>query len=214
MTSAEAAVDWLCNPQSRVSCHYLVDDKGGIVQMVDETMRAWHAGLSVWKGQSDINSASIGIEIHNPGHELGYRAFPDAQMETVATLSRDIVGRYAIRPENVLAHSDVAPLRKSDPGEKFSWRRLCGEGVGLWVEPKPVKEGACLRPGEEGEAVREVQRLLAGYGYGIDINGRYDGPTEAVVRAFQRHFRQERVDGIADCSTVETLAALSDARKP
>jgi N-acetylmuramoyl-L-alanine amidase len=214
MTSAEAAVDWLCSPQSKVSCHYLVDEKGAIVQMVDESMRAWHAGVSIWSGESDVNSASIGIEIHNRGHELGYTEFPEAQMQALAALSHDIVARHGIRPENVLAHSDVAPLRKSDPGEKFSWRLLHQAGVGLWVEPKPIREGVCLHPGDEGDSVREVQRLLAAYGYGIDISGQYDGPTEAVVRAFQRHFRQERVDGIADCSTVETLAALSDVRKP
>jgi N-acetylmuramoyl-L-alanine amidase len=212
MASAEAAVDWLCSPQSKVSCHYLVDEKGVIVQMVEESMRAWHAGVSMWDGESDINSASIGIEIHNPGHQLGYAEFTPEQMEAVAALSRDITARYEIKPENVLAHSDVAPLRKSDPGEKFNWRMLHEAGVGLWVEPKPIREGAALSPGDEGESVREVQARLRAHGYGIDVSGRYDGLTEAVVRAFQRHFRQERVDAIADRSTLETLCALSDAR--
>lgn len=214
MMSAESAVDWLCRPESKVSCHYLVDERGAVIQMVEETMRAWHAGVSTWSGESDVNSASIGIEIQNPGHELGYRAFPDAQMEAVAALSRDIVARHEIRPENVLAHSDVAPLRKSDPGEKFSWRMLHEAGVGLWVEPESIREGALLLPGDEGEPVHAVQARLRAFGYAIDVSGRYDGLTEGVVRAFQRHFRQERVDGIADSSTVETLRALSDARKP
>jgi len=200
--------------ESRVSCHYLVDENGGIVQMVDENMRAWHAGISVWNSETDVNSSSVGIEIHNPGHLFGYPEFPKAQMDAVAELGREIAERHAIRPENVLAHSDVAPLRKSDPGEKFNWRMLHEEGVGLWLEPKPVGEGARLKRGSCGREVRELQSLLAEYGYGIEVNGRYDQVTKAVVRAFQRHFRQELVDGEADRSTIDTLIALSDARKP
>ncbi len=208
MASAEAACRWLCNPQSGVSCHYLVDEHGGIVQMVEEDMRAWHAGQSFWHGETDINSRSIGIEIHNRGHEADYPDFPEAQMAAVIALSRDILGRRAIAPERVLAHSDVAPRRKLDPGEKFDWRRLHEAGIGHWVEPEPVGEDAGLGQGDEGEAVATLQRDLAAYGYDVPQSGRFDSATVATVTAFQRHFRPARVDGRADRSTCATLARL------
>jgi N-acetylmuramoyl-L-alanine amidase len=208
MKSAEAALNWLRNPRSKVSCHYLVDEEGQIIQLVDEHMRAWHAGIACWKGERDINSISIGIEIHNPGHTMGYPDFPPKQMDAVIALCTDIVKRHSIRRECVLAHSDVAPKRKADPGEKFSWRNLHARGIGHWVEPVQAMEGSSLRLGNRGEQVRELQSLFASYGYGLELTGEFDTSTEAVVRAFQRHFRQERVDGIADHSTVETLRRL------
>jgi N-acetylmuramoyl-L-alanine amidase len=208
MDSAERACAWLCNPLSKVSCHYLVDVDGRITQMVDEQLRAWHAGQSVWKGERDINSVSIGIEIQNPGHDHGYPDFPPAQMAAVAALGRDIVARHAIPPEHVLAHSDVAPRRKRDPGEKFDWRRLHDEGLGRWVQPARLGSGQFLQQGDSGDAVEALQAMLALYGYGVEINGDFDHDTKAVVTAFQRHFRPERVDGIADRSTVETLRRL------
>jgi N-acetylmuramoyl-L-alanine amidase len=211
MATAAAACAWLCNPQSKVSCHYLVDEHGKIVQMVGEELRAWHAGASYWKGETDINSRSIGIEIHNRGHLLDYTEFPDAQMEAVIALSRDIVQRNGIRPERVLAHSDVAPARKTDPGEKFDWKRLSQSGIGLWVEPAPLRDGEALIAGNTGEVVASLQTELARYGYGINVNSVFDAETETVVRAFQRHFRQERVDGRVDRSTIETLRRLLTA---
>jgi N-acetylmuramoyl-L-alanine amidase len=208
MKSADAALAWLLNPHSKVSCHYLVDDAGGITQMVDETMRAWHAGIAQWKGERDINSLSIGIEIHNPGHTMGYPAFPLAQMDALVALCRDIVGRHAIPPQCVLGHSDVAPRRKIDPGEKFDWRLLHAGGIGHWVKPAPFLDGPAFCSGSTGDEVAELQSLLLNYGYEIDVTGRFDALTETTVRAFQRHFRQERVDGIADTSTVDTLRRL------
>lgn len=208
MESATKACDWLCDPQSKVSCHYLVDETGGIVQMVDEAMRAWHAGASSWQGETDINSRSVGIEIQNPGPRYGYRAFPDAQMRAVIALSKDIIARHTIRPERVLAHSDVAPGRKIDPGELFDWRLLHEEGIGHWVEPSPMGDGAGLKEGDAGSEVEKLQQALAGYGYGLPVTGTYDARTKTVVSAFQLHFRQGRVDGIADRSTVETLDRL------
>ncbi len=210
MRTAEDACRWLCDPHSGVSCHYLVDDEGGITQMVDESARAWHAGVAHWRGISDINSCSIGIEVHNPGHEFGYRDFPDEQIDAVTDLARDIVGRHGIRGCDVLAHSDVAPARKIDPGEKFPWGRLHRAGVGLWVEPSPIREGAGLCLGNEGREVEALQQRLASFGYGIPVNGSFDTATGYVVRAFQRHFRPERVDGIADPSTIETLVRLTE----
>lgn len=207
MESAEAACRWLCNPASRVSCHYLVDEQGSLVQMVGEEMRAWHAGISWWAGETDINSHSIGIEIHNGGHSLHYAEFPDAQMNALIALARDIIARNGIRPERVLAHSDVAPQRKIDPGEKFDWRRLHIEGIGHWVEPVPI--GNHFEPfSADPDSIAAFQRKLGSYGYHVEATGHFDKQTEIVVRAFQRHFRPQRVDGIADRSTVETLDRL------
>lgn len=209
MASAAKAIDWLSRPESRVSAHYVVDVDGRITQMVAEAMRAWHAGVSVWQGERDINSLSIGIEIQNPGHEDGYHDFPAEQMRAVAGLCRDIVARHGVRPERVLAHSDIAPSRKIDPGEKFNWAWLAAEGIGHWVEPVAVDAtdaGLCL--GATGPRVAEMQGLLRDYGYGCADHGELDQPTEVVIKAFQRHFRPARVDGRIDRSTVATLEKL------
>ncbi len=211
MESAERACAWLCNPASKVSCHYLVDVDGRITQMVDEYLRAWHAGQSLWKGERDINSVSIGIEIQNPGHDHGYPDFPAVQMAAVAALGRDIVIRHAIEPEHVLAHSDVAPRRKRDPGEKFDWKGLHERGLGHWVPPHRLGGGQFLHQGDKGDAVEALQAMLALYGYGVEMTGDYNDETRIVVTAFQRHFRPARVDGIADRSTIETLRRLIDS---
>jgi len=208
MDSAEAALDWLTREESKVSCHYLVDEDGHITQMVREAERAWHAGQSLWDGEADINSCAIGIEIHNPGHDIEYRDFPEAQMRAVEALCLDILARHTIRPERVLAHSDIAPGRKRDPGEKFDWARLAHAGIGHWVEPAPLGDDPCLGPGDEGEAVTKLQQDLAAYGYGVEITSTYGRGLENVVEAFQRHFRPARVDGRADASTRDTLARL------
>jgi N-acetylmuramoyl-L-alanine amidase len=213
MESADAALDWLTREESKVSCHYLVDEDGNITQMVREGERAWHAGQSLWAGETDINSCAIGIEIHNPGHDIGYRDFPEAQMSAVEDLCLDILARRNIRPERVLAHSDIAPGRKRDPGEKFDWARLARAGIGLWVEPSPLGDDAGLGPGDEGEAVTTLQQDLAAYGYGVEITSTYGRGLENVVEAFQRHFRPERVDGRADASTRDTLARLLAASR-
>ncbi|MGE0211540.1 MAG: N-acetylmuramoyl-L-alanine amidase [Parvibaculaceae bacterium] len=208
MPSTEAACRWLCDPASQVSCHYLVDEQGLVTQMVAEEMRAWHAGISSWKGESDINSCSIGIEIANPGHEWGYVDFPEKQVRSVVDLCLDILSRHPIPPERVLAHSDVAPERKTDPGEKFPWGLFASEGIGHWVEPAPLDGRIVCRPGDGGDEVAELRRKLSVYGYGIAPGEGYDGATETVLRAFQRHFRPARVDGLADASTLDTLARL------
>jgi N-acetylmuramoyl-L-alanine amidase len=212
MDSAEAALDWLTRPESGVSCHYLVDEEGRIAQLVSESERAWHAGQSRWAGETDINSCSIGIEIHNPGHEFDHPDFPDAEMLSVEALCRDILSRHAIPPDRVLAHSDVAPGRKRDPGEKFDWRRLARAGIGLWVPPAPIEDDQGLGPGDEGETVAALQRDLLAYGYGVEVTSTYGTGLEKVVEAFQRHFRPARLDGRADKSTRETLARLLAAR--
>lgn len=211
MTSAAKACHWLCAGESQVSCHYLVDENGVTTQMVDETMRAWHAGSGFWQGNDDINSRSIGIEIQNPGHTLGYRDFPRQQMQSVVQLCQDIVVRHKILPRNVLAHSDIAPARKIDPGEKFDWKLLHDNGVGHWVNPEPLSGGSFLQEGDRGDAVFALQSLLKLYGYEIQLTGNFDQETRLVLTAFQRHFRTQKVDGVADASTVATLHKLLKA---
>jgi N-acetylmuramoyl-L-alanine amidase len=209
MRSAAAAIAWLARADSKVSCHYVIDVDGRITQQVPEALRAWHAGLSCWAQETDINSCSIGIEIQNPGHQMGYHEFPMAQMQAVTALSRDICKRHAIRPERVLAHSDVAPLRKIDPGEKFDWSVLAREGVGAWVAPSPPHmEDAGLEIDAAPAAVRAAQILFRRYGYDMDLTGVLDAKTVAVITAFQRHFRPARVDGALDLSTLATLERL------
>ncbi|MET3789922.1 N-acetylmuramoyl-L-alanine amidase [Aquamicrobium terrae] len=208
MASGHAAEERLCDPESEVSSHYLVHEDGRIVQMVRESDRAWHAGKSSWRGVNDINSCSVGIEIVNPGHELGYAPFPERQIEAVIALCRGIVERHRVPPVQVLAHSDVAPGRKVDPGEKFPWQSLFEAGVGHLVEPSPISSGPCLGEGDSGPDVEKLQSMLALYGYGVEITGAYDAQTRIVVEAFQRHFRPRRVDGIADGSTFRTLERL------
>lgn len=215
LPNVERALDVLSRPDCKVSCHYVVDCDGRVIQMVAESMRAWHAGLSSWLGETDINSASIGIEIQNPGHSGGYPDFPPAQMKAVTALCQDIVARHGIAPERVLAHSDVAPGRKIDPGEKFDWPGLFREGVGFWVPPverDAADEGKTV--GAEGDEIAHAQRLLARYGYGIEVSGLFDEAMRHVVRAFQLHFRPECPDGRLDRSTVLTLERLVAALPP
>jgi N-acetylmuramoyl-L-alanine amidase len=211
--TARIALDWLCLPTSQVSCHYLIDDDGGIVQMVGEDRRAWHAGRSYWAGETDINSKSIGIEIQNPGPEAGYPDFPEPQMAAVENLCLDILARHDIPPERVLAHSDVAPGRKIDPGEKFDWQRLAAKDVGHWVEPAPMADGPVLAVGDKGDPVHTLQDRFRAYGYGLEITGEYDMATEQVVYAFQQHFRQALCDGRCDLSTLKTLDQLVRTRQ-
>lgn len=210
METADVALDWLCRSESGVSCHYFVFEDGRILQLVDEQARAWHAGKSIWAGETDTNSRSIGIEIVNPGHEFDYPDFADAQIDSVISLCSDICMRHAIIPQHFLAHSDVAPARKRDPGEKFPWDRLADAGVGHWVAAAPEDGRPVLSIGDRGEAVRALTSALAAYGYGIDPGDVYDDATALVVAAFQRHFRPSRVDGRADGPTVETLRRLCD----
>jgi len=214
MKTGDAALTRLTTAESKVSSHYVVFENGRIVQCVPESLRAWHAGVSSWAGDTDINSCSIGIEIVNPGHEFGYADFPLRQTAAVIALCKSILTRRGpISPDRVLAHSDVAPSRKMDPGEKFPWELLSESGVGHWVRPAELNvQGSTLRPGDDGALVTSLQRAFRLYGYGIEDHGRYDDKTVDVVAAFQRHFRPARVDGVADPSTMLTLGRLIETR--
>jgi N-acetylmuramoyl-L-alanine amidase len=208
MPDVEGAIAQLCTAGTDVSAHYIVLEDGRIVQSVPEAKRAWHAGVSSWAGEDDINSCSIGIEIVNRGHDWGYPEFPRRQIAAVTALCRGIVLRRNVPPQRVLAHSDVAPARKKDPGEKFPWHSLANSGVGHWVQPAPIVRSAGLKLGTISNEVRDLQQALARYGYGVPVTGKYDSATMEVVTAFQRHFRPARVDGVADHSTLVTLQAL------
>ena len=193
METATAALDRLCDPAAEVSAHYLIDEVGTVWRLVDEGARAWHAGVSAWRGEGGVNARSIGIELVNPGHEFGYRPYPDAQMAAAVELAVGIIHRHPIPARNVVGHSDVAPARKTDPGELFDWPRLAAAGVGLW----PDESDTCIM---DPDAVRD---MLADYGWDTSDFG-------SAVRAFQRHFRPARVTGRIDFETARRLRALLD----
>jgi N-acetylmuramoyl-L-alanine amidase len=207
MPTGEAALERLCDPEAKVSSHYLVEEDGRVFRLVPEERRAWHAGRSWWKGERDINAVSIGIEIVNPGHEWGYRAFPDAQIEAVIGLLDGIRSRWQVPNDRIVGHSDVAPTRKTDPGELFPWKRLAQAGHGLWFEPRPAP-GAALKLGSEGLDVYALQAGLHRLGFEPLPSGRYDEETAVTVTAFQRHWRPERVDGVADGETRARLMGI------
>ena len=207
MVDGPAALARLRDPAAKVSSHYLVEEDGRTVRLVAEERRAWHAGVSSWRGEREVNGHSIGIEIVNPGHEHGYRPFPEAQVAAVIALVAAIRDRWDIPDRNLVAHSDVAPARKSDPGELFPWRRLSQAGHGLWTEPNPAP-GPSLKDGDSGVGVFALQAALTRLGYDSAPSGVFDAATAIVVTAFQRHWRPERVDGIADGDTRARLMAL------
>lgn len=210
MVDGAAALARLCDPASQVSCHYVVDENGSLLQLVDEDRRAWCCGRSSWQGVTDMNSASISIEIVNGGHDFGLPPFPAAQVAAVSLLCCDIMHRHGIPSARVLAHSDIAPGRKRDPGERFPWSKLAEAGVGLW--PPDVDDWVplpLLSLGTHGPAVSQLQATLAGVGYGIGVDGVFGPETQAVIEAFQRRYRPERIDGVADDLTRMRLHALT-----
>lgn len=207
MRSAGEAIDRLCDREAAVSSHYVVDEDGSIHRLVSEDRRAWHAGVSYWRGHTALNGRSIGIEIVNPGHEWGYRPFPALQMAVVADLCLDILSRHPIPPRNVIGHSDVAPDRKQDPGELFDWWGLAQAGVGLWPEDAPdlgitgaVRDAATLR---------SVRAALHGIGYRVAPEGALDPALSTTLRAFQRHWRPEAITGQADDGTLVRLLTVA-----
>lgn len=192
MQTAAAALDRLCDGEAKVSAHYMIDEDGTVFRLVAEDRRAWHAGVSYWAGETNINGRSIGIELVNPGHEFGYRPFATAQIESLIELCGGILSRHPIPPHRVVGHSDVAPSRKTDPGELFPWAHLAQHGIGLW--PEPATPSA------------DFAAMLSAFGYGVPPH--VDVPLESVIRAFQRHFRPSCIDGVADGACAALLAGL------
>jgi N-acetylmuramoyl-L-alanine amidase len=207
MQSGQAAIDRLRDPEAMVSSHYVVEEDGGIVALVPESRRAAHAGVSFWRGHTGLNDRSIGIEIVNPGHEWGYRDFPVLQLAAVCDLCLDILSRHQIPARNVVAHSDVAPDRKEDPGEKFDWAELARNGVGLWPEGvADVGTGGIVC---DAVGLRGVRQELDTIGYQVVPAGGFDPALATVLRAFQRHWRPEAVTGQADAGTRARLSAVA-----
>lgn len=215
MENGEVALKRLCDPDAKVSAHYLVEEDGDIFQMVEENNRAWHSGVSNWNGISDVNSASIGIEIVNGGHDYGLPDFPDEQIGAVLWLSQQIIERHKIKPQNVVGHSDVAPGRKIDPGEKFPWNLLAAENIGLW--PKGVSEDqrVLFEEGARDRGIAAAQSGLGILGYGIEVTGVMDALTISIVESVQRRFRPAKIDGKIDVQTLDIIGKLaSKAGRP
>lgn len=201
MQTGQAAIDRLCDPEARVSSHYVVEEDGTIWRLVPEARRAWHAGISFWRGHETLNGRCIGIEIVNPGHEWGYRPFPAEQMAAVAELARGILARHPIPARNVVGHSDVAPDRKEDPGELFDWPWLAAQGVGLWPDFSDAIPAAAV----DEAALRQD---LAVFGYPVPAPDAGDAAFATLLRAFQRHWRPAAVTGCADPETAARAAML------
>src|SRR2546430_6431391 len=200
MPDVEGAIARLGTAGTDVSANYIVLEGGRIVQCCPEAKRAGHAGVAFWAGEEDINSCSIGVEMVNRGHDWGYPEFPLRQIAAVIALCRGIMLRRKVPPHRVLGHSDVAPSRKKDPGEKFPWHSLANSGVGHWVTPAPVVRGESLMLGTISDEVLSLQQALARYGYGVPLTRKYDAATMEAVTAFQRHFRPRGIDGVAGAS--------------
>jgi len=207
-TGAEALAR-LRDPEAKVSAHYLIEEDGRAFALVAEERRAWHAGVSFWKADRDINARSIGVEIVNPGHERGYRSFGALQMAAVCDLCLAILSRHPVPPRNVVAHSDIAPDRKQDPGALFDWQGLARNGVGLFPPGVPdLGTGGAVR---DAVGLRDVRRALVDVGYRVAPEGPLDPALSAVLRAFQRHWRGESVTGQADAGTLARLLAVARA---
>ncbi|MBL70932.1 MAG: N-acetylmuramoyl-L-alanine amidase [Rhodobiaceae bacterium] len=209
MADCDLALARLCDAEAKVSAHYLIRRDGHIFHLVDEAARAWHAGVSCWRGEADMNSASIGIELDHNGHKDGKMdAFLEAQISALIWLLQEVTARHAIAPQNILGHSDIAPGRKIDPGEAFDWAALHKAGFGLWVDNVKTEDVLPLATGSEDKAVVPLQKALAAIGYQITVDGSYGPQTRAVISAFQRHFRPAKIDGIADAETQTLVYAL------
>lgn len=212
--TSEEALEILSGRMGKeVSAHYTVDEDGSVYQHVGEAEKAWHAGISHWRGVDNVNATSVGIEIVNPGHEFGYRAFPKSQMLAVAELSRAIIARHGIAARNVIGHSDVAPSRKEDPGELFDWPWLAQCGVGLWPKfgQRSISNINLLLEGDCNARVASMQRRLAEYGYGVPQSGVFCLKTKDAVIAFQRHWRPQDFSGQWDTDVDARVDELLEA---
>lgn len=215
MENGALALERLRDPEAKVSSHYLVFENGEIIRMVPETLRAWHAGAGSWQGDDDLNSRSIGIEIVNGGHDFRGKGgalpdYPEVQVEAVLALCKSIMKRHEIPMSRIVGHSDIAPARKTDPGEHFPWERFAKAGVGVWpTQPDPDGlMGKGVEAGDDGAAVERLQKAFAEIGYGISLTGKLDAQTMTIVRAFQRRFVQDRISGLVDLKTAALVEAV------
>lgn len=225
-TATDDATSLKILTQGEVSAHYLVkthpdsiDGKPIVLQLVPESQRAWHAGVSNWHGCSSLNDTSIGIEIVNKGFTekmLGREWYPynESQIKLIERLTKDIVERYGIDPTDVVAHSDIAPLRKSDPGPLFPWKRLAQLGVGAWPDDATVTKYIDGRNKQDSASVSIIQQALARYGYQIPQSGELDNETQQVIKAFQMHFRAQDFSGVPDVETEAIALALVEKYRP
>jgi len=214
MESGQLALERLCDAEAKVSAHYVVHEDGRIHQIVDEVDRAWHAGVGEWRGITNINSASIGIEIVNGGHNVpnadgSLPEYPNAQINAVIALCHAIILRHDIQSWNIVGHSDLAPDRKTDPGEHFPWAGLAAAGIGLWVDAEESPDTRVLfELGDRDRGVSIIQQGLAQIGYRIEVNGHFDANTQSVITAFQRRFRQDNISGVIDMECLQRVGAL------
>ncbi len=209
MSTGAAALERMCDPTAKVSAHYMVEEDGQVFKLVDENRRAWHAGISSWNGETNINSASIGIEIVNGGHDFGLPHFPDIQIKSVISLCQDVIKRNNISDFGIVAHSDIAPTRKQDPGEKFPWARLADAGIGIWPEVKTTDQRILIDTQDaDGKYIRRAQAALSFLGYDIETTSRSNGTTLSVIQAFQRRYRPTKIDGQMDVQTMAILTLL------
>lgn len=209
MENGQAALNRMCDAEAQVSAHYMIEEDGRVFRLVEEDKRAWHAGVSEWNGITDVNSASIGIEIVNGGHDYGLPDFPDVQINALIPLCKRIIAAHMIAPRNIIGHSDIAPERKNDPGEKFPWSGLAAAGIGLWPGEGNDDRRILFEEGDRDRGVTLIQRGLAGLGYGVALDGVMTDRTISVVRAFQRRFRTDKVDGIVDMETLDLVGRLA-----
>ncbi len=207
MLNGRLAIKRLCEPQAKVSCHYLIEEDGTIFRLVSEKHRAWHAGEASWDGDDNINDRSIGIELVNPGHEFGYRPFPERQMRELEKLCHDILDRRQIKPSRILGHSDVSPMRKEDPGELFDWERLAKAGIGIWPAMDPITDD--FIPG----SILDLQTGLNQLGYKLDKTGFIDANTRCVILAFQSHWLPKGMTGTLDKETMWRLKTVLNVIK-
>lgn len=224
METGEAALARMCDPSAEVSAHYMISEDGVIVQLVDEANRAWHAGVSSWQRDEDLNSRSIGIEIVNGGHDWPLEdrtlpPYPPVQISAVISLSKAILARHEIPASRIVGHSDIAPARKADPGEHFPWKTLAEAGIGLWPDPPPdgappPQAGYGIMPGETGAPVLRVQQQLASIGYALEETSTLDAQTLEVTTAFKRRWAPERLNGPLDVETMGKIASIARQCEP
>jgi N-acetylmuramoyl-L-alanine amidase len=209
MESAAAALERMRDLDAKVSAHYMIDEDGGVTRLVDEDMRAWHAGVSFWDGITNINSASIGIEIVNGGHDFGLPEFPGKQIDAVIELSNEIIKKFEIPVFNIVGHSDIAPARKQDPGEKFPWKLLAENQIGIWPDNIGSDTRLLFDAGDKDRGISIVQRGLSFIGYNIEVNGELDQQTAHMISAVQRRYRPQKIDGLIDVQTLELVTSLA-----